>query len=56
MKLDFNKNVGITDKIVRTLIAILLVKLVYNKKLSNKFKTVSIAFSMLKFVEASYSY
>lgn len=56
MKLDFKKNVGTTDKIIRASIGVLLLVFGLTEIITGWFKTLAIIFAILLFVTVIFSY
>lgn len=56
MHLDFEKNLGNTDKTIRVIIGVLLIGLVISGSIHGGWRAAAVAFSLAQFVEVYFSY
>lgn len=56
MKLDFQDNLSLTDRIIRSFLAIIFLFLSFSKKATGFLGTLFLAFSLILFIEALFSY
>lgn len=56
MKLNFKKNLGQTDRVIRTLLGIILIALVVGKVLTGWLGILLTVFAIFLFVDAFFSY
>ena len=56
MDLDWKKNLGYTDRVIRTVIGLLLLGLVYGKVLTGWWAAAAVAFGLFQFIEAAFAY
>ncbi|WP_187296355.1 YgaP-like transmembrane domain [Tepidibacter mesophilus] len=56
MKLDFKKNLGSIDKIIRTVLGLVSIWLAYNKIITGWIANLVITFGLLQFIEAYLGY
>ncbi len=56
MNLDWKRNLGNTDRIIRTLIGLLLLALVYTKAITGWWAVAAVAFALFQFIEAYFAY
>ena len=56
MEFNFKKNLGTTDRVIRTLLGIILIALVIGKVLTGWLGTLLIVFAIFLFVDAFFSY
>ncbi|SMC44480.1 YgaP-like transmembrane domain [Sporomusa malonica] len=54
--LDLRKNLGNTDRIIRSIIGIILLWLVISKSLTGWWTTIALVFAVFQFVEAVWGY
>jgi len=56
MHLDFEKNLGNTDRVIRTIIGVLLIGLVAIGTIQGGWAIAAIVFALAQFIEAYFSY
>ncbi|OPX83500.1 MAG: hypothetical protein A4E53_04585 [Pelotomaculum sp. PtaB.Bin104] len=56
MNLDWKKNLGNTDRLIRVAIGLLLMGLAYTKIITGWWATVGIIFALFQFIEAAFAY
>ena len=56
MHLDWGKNLGNTDRLIRFLLALLLLALVFTKTITGWWAALAFLFSLFQFVEAAFAY
>ena len=56
MDLDWKKNLGNTDRMIRTAIGLLLLGLAYTKTITGWWATASIIIAMVQFIDALFAY
>ncbi|MBF7084383.1 DUF2892 domain-containing protein [Desulfallas sp. Bu1-1] len=56
MDIDWKRNLGNTDRVIRTAIGILLLILVFAKVITGLWATVAIIFALFQFIEAFFAY
>lgn len=56
MDLDWKKNLGNTDRIIRTFIGLLLLALVLTQSITGSWAVVAALFALFQFVEAFFAY
>ncbi|WP_159426237.1 YgaP family membrane protein [Desulfolucanica intricata] len=56
MKLNFKRNLGNTDRVIRATIGLLLLVFVYTTTLSGLWGTLAIVFAFSQFIEAALGY
>lgn len=54
--LDWEKNLGNTDRLIRFLLALLLLALVFTKTITGWWAALAFLFSLIQFVEAAFAY
>lgn len=56
MVLDFRKNLGNADRVIRSIIGLVLLLLVFSKILTGWLTTIALIFALFQFVEAAMGY
>lgn len=56
MDLDWKKNLGSTDRFIRTIIGLLLLGLAATKTLTGWWAAAAVIFALFQFIEAAFAY
>jgi len=56
LDLDWKKNLGNTDRVIRAVIGLLLLALAYGKTLTGWWAAAAVTFALFQFVEAAFAY
>ena len=56
MDLDWKKNLGTTDRMLRIVIGVLLLALAYSRILTGGWATAAVVFGLFQFIEAAFAY